>query len=200
MKKKISELIQAVSDGLLPSEMAKAAGLAVTRLHAWNKRDLLPADFNATGRGMRRRYSWREVVTLAAIRTLADAGIQIEDAVVLGQRFGLSFALWDLLVGQRTLKEAVISFEDKAFREGHGSFVLILRRPKGWKPDDDGAYVSPNYVAVTSSDTDTLKALANWIRDLEVQALVLIDVVAVLIELYDHLSDIVEAREQKSSS
>ena len=68
-----------LEEGYSAKRAAEIAGIAYRQLDYWTRTDLVkPALGAATGSGSRRRYDYRNLLELRAVKTLLDAGIRLE--------------------------------------------------------------------------------------------------------------------------
>ena len=68
-----------LEEGYSAKRAAEIAGIAYRQLDYWARTDLVrPSLARATGSGSRRRYSYRDLLELAAVKSLLDAGIRLE--------------------------------------------------------------------------------------------------------------------------
>jgi DNA-binding transcriptional MerR regulator len=68
-----------LEDGYSAKRAAEIAGIAYRQLDYWARTDLVrPSLARATGSGSRRRYSYRDLLELRAVKSLLDAGIRLE--------------------------------------------------------------------------------------------------------------------------
>jgi DNA-binding transcriptional MerR regulator len=66
-------------DGYNSKRAAEIVGITYRQLDYWTRTDLVkPALGAATGSGSRRRYDYRNLLELRAVKTLLDAGIRLE--------------------------------------------------------------------------------------------------------------------------
>lgn len=66
-------------EGYSSKRTAEIVGVTYRQLDYWTRTDLIkPALVVATGSGSRRRYDYRNLLELKAIKTLLDAGIRLE--------------------------------------------------------------------------------------------------------------------------
>ncbi|MBS1264209.1 MAG: putative HTH-type transcriptional regulator [Acidimicrobiaceae bacterium] len=66
-------------DGYNSKRTAEIVGITYRQLDYWTRTDLVrPALDVATGSGSRRRYDYRNLLELRAVKTLLDAGIRLE--------------------------------------------------------------------------------------------------------------------------
>ena len=66
-------------DGYNSKRTAEIVGITYRQLDYWTRTDLVkPALGAATGSGSRRRYDYRNLLELAAVKSLLDAGIRLE--------------------------------------------------------------------------------------------------------------------------
>ena len=68
-----------LEEGYSAKRAAEIAGIAYRQLDYWARTDLVrPSLARATGSGSRRRYSYRDLLELRAVKSLLDAGIRLE--------------------------------------------------------------------------------------------------------------------------
>ncbi len=73
--------------GMTTTEVLASTKLTSDRLVSWARRNLLPIIYERPGRGKERLIPLADVKLLAMIRAVADAGVPIEQAVSLAQKF-----------------------------------------------------------------------------------------------------------------
>ncbi|MGE4566608.1 MAG: MerR family transcriptional regulator [Acidimicrobiales bacterium] len=67
------------SEGYTGKKTAEIVGITYRQLDYWARTDLIrPSLTDASGSGSRRRYSYRDLLELKAVKTLLDAGIRLE--------------------------------------------------------------------------------------------------------------------------
>ncbi|MDE0927196.1 MAG: MerR family transcriptional regulator [Acidimicrobiales bacterium] len=67
------------SEGYTGKKTAEIVGITYRQLDYWARTDLIrPSLADASGSGSRRRYSYRDLLELKAVKTLLDAGIRLE--------------------------------------------------------------------------------------------------------------------------
>jgi DNA-binding transcriptional MerR regulator len=67
------------SEGYTGKKTAEIVGITYRQLDYWARTDLIrPSLTDASGSGSRRRYSYRDLLELKAVKTLMDAGIRLE--------------------------------------------------------------------------------------------------------------------------
>ena len=70
---------EASDQGYTGKRAAEIAGITYRQLDYWARTDLVrPSLARATGSGSRRRYSYRDLLELRAVKSLLDAGIRLE--------------------------------------------------------------------------------------------------------------------------
>ena len=70
---------EASDQGYPGKRAAEIAGITYRQLDYWARTDLVrPSLARATGSGSRRRYSYRDLLELRAVKSLLDAGIRLE--------------------------------------------------------------------------------------------------------------------------
>jgi DNA-binding transcriptional MerR regulator len=68
-----------VDEGFSGTQAAKVVGITYRQLDYWARTDLIrPSLTDAAGSGSRRRYSYKDLLELRVIKTLLDAGINLE--------------------------------------------------------------------------------------------------------------------------
>ena len=68
-----------MADGFSGNRTAEIVGITYRQLDYWARTDLVrPSLADAKGSGSRRRYSYRDLLELKAIKRLLDAGIKLE--------------------------------------------------------------------------------------------------------------------------
>lgn len=69
----------APTDGYGGRRAAEIVGITYRQLDYWSRTDLItPSLAAATGSGSRRRYSYRDLLEMRAVKSLLDAGIRLE--------------------------------------------------------------------------------------------------------------------------
>ena len=70
---------EASDQGYPGKRAAEITGITYRQLDYWDRTDLVrPSLARATGSGSRRRYSYRDLLELRAVKSLLDAGIRLE--------------------------------------------------------------------------------------------------------------------------
>ena len=70
---------EASDQGYPGKRAAEITGITYRQLDYWDRTDLVrPSQARATGSGSRRRYSYRDLLELRAVKSLLDAGIRLE--------------------------------------------------------------------------------------------------------------------------
>ena len=68
-------------DGFRGPQVCKIVGITYRQLDYWARTDLIrPSIADARGSGTQRRYSYRDLVELKVIKSLLDAGLELQRA------------------------------------------------------------------------------------------------------------------------
>ena len=105
---------------------AEIVGITYRQLDYWARTDLVrPTVADAHGSGSRRRYSYRDLLELKAIKSLLDAGIKLESV-----REVFSY-LRDNLGEDVTTVNLVISGSNSVLVHTDGEIIDLLRKGQG---------------------------------------------------------------------
>ena len=105
---------------------AEIAGITYRQLDYWARTDLVrPSLVRATGSGSRRRYSYRDLLELRAVKSLLDAGIRLE---LVREVFTY---LTQHLDEDVTRVNLVISGSSVMVRTGEDEIVDLIRHGQG---------------------------------------------------------------------
>ena len=133
------------TEGYSARSSAEIVGITYRQLDYWARTDLVrPSLADAEGSGSRRRYSYRDLLELKAIKTLLDAGIRLE-------RVRKVFAFLRDALGEEVVQTTlVISGDSVLIRQGkdeiwdavlEGQGVLNILPLAGVKEDLDATIV-----------------------------------------------------------
>ena len=115
-----------VPEGYSGKRAAEIAGITYRQLDYWARTGLVgPSLAQATGSGSRRRYSYRDLLELRAVKSLLDAGIRLE----------LVRGVFEYLTGHLdedvTRVNLVISGSSVMVRTGEEEIVDLIRHGQG---------------------------------------------------------------------
>lgn len=113
-------------NGYSGSDAARIAGISYRQLDYWARTDLIrPSLADAKGSGTRRRYSYRDLLELRAIKSLLDAGIKLETV-----REAFTY-LRNELKGDITTVNLVISGNKSVVVRDGDELVDLVKRGQG---------------------------------------------------------------------
>ena len=114
------------TEGYSAKRSAQIVGITYRQLDYWARTELVrPSLADAEGSGTRRRYSYRDLLELKAIKTLLDAGIRLER---VRRVFEFLHQTLDEDVAQVNL---VISGDAVLVRHGEEEIIDLLRKGQG---------------------------------------------------------------------
>ena len=114
------------TEGYSARSSAEIVGITYRQLDYWARTNLVrPSLADAEGSGSRRRYSYRDLLELKAIKTLLDAGIRLER---VRRVFEFLHETLDEDVGEGNL---VISGDSVLVRRGEDEVIDLLRKGQG---------------------------------------------------------------------
>src|SRR3954467_1961804 len=113
-------------EGVSGTRTAQVVGISYRQLDYWARTDLVrPSLADATGSGSRRKYSYRDLLELKVIKTLLDAGIQLESVPAafsyLRENLGEEVASAQLVIAGNS---AVVVHDD-------AQLIEVLKRNRG---------------------------------------------------------------------
>lgn len=145
--------------GYSGNRAAEIVGITYRQLDYWARTDLVrPTLVDAAGSGTRRRYSYRDLLELRAVKSLLDAGIRLETVrevfTYLRDNLGEDVTTANLVIqGSRTVlirkDEELIDLVKK------GQGVLNILPMAGVKDELDARIVQLHPVAAGSEDAAT---------------------------------------------
>ena len=114
------------TEGYSARSSAEIVGITYRQLDYWARTNLVrPSLTDAEGSGSRRRYSYRDLLELKAIKTLLDAGIRLERV-----RRVFEF-LYETLDEDVVEVNLVISGDSVLVRRGEDEVIDLLRKGQG---------------------------------------------------------------------
>jgi DNA-binding transcriptional MerR regulator len=114
------------TEGYSAKRSAQIVGITYRQLDYWARTELVrPSLADAAGSGTRRRYAYRDLLELKAIKTLLDAGIRLER---VRKVFEFLHQTLDEDVAQVNL---VISGDAVLVRHGEEEIIDLLRKGQG---------------------------------------------------------------------
>ncbi len=113
-------------EGYSGQRTAEIVGITYRQLDYWARTNLVrPSLADAKGSGSRRRYSYRDLLELKAIKRLLDAGIKLE---VVREVFGY---LRDELGSDITQANLVISGNKSVLIQSDGELIDLVKQGQG---------------------------------------------------------------------
>src|SRR6476620_291550 len=113
-------------EGYSGQKTAEIVGITYRQLDYWARTDLVrPSLADATGSGSRRRYSYRDLLELKAIKRLLDAGIKLE---VVREVFGY---MRDNLGADITQANLVIQGNKSVLIQTDGELIDLVKKGQG---------------------------------------------------------------------
>jgi DNA-binding transcriptional MerR regulator len=153
-EKKSEQLTLRPDDGYSGPEVCRVVGITYRQLDYWARTNLVrPSLADAKGSGSRRRYSYRDLLELKAIKRLLDAGIKLE---VVRDVFTY---LRDNLGEDITTANLVIQGNKTVLIQSDGELIDLVKRgqgvlnilPLGTVKDEVDAAIIDLYPAGTAS-------------------------------------------------
>ena len=114
------------TEGYSARSSAEIVGITYRQLDYWARTNLVrPSLADAEGSGSRRRYSYRDLLELKAIKTLLDAGIRLE-------RVRRVFEFLHETLDEDVVEDnLVISGDSVLVRRGEDEVIDLLRKGQG---------------------------------------------------------------------
>lgn len=114
------------ADGFSGARTAEIVGITYRQLDYWARTDLVrPSLEDAKGSGSRRRYTYRDLLELKAIKSLLDAGIKLETVRDVFQY------LRDHMDGDVTTANLVIQGSNSVVIQSDGELIDLVKRGQG---------------------------------------------------------------------
>lgn len=126
MSTHVSGLPVELDEGFSGKKAAEIAGITYRQLDYWARTDLVkPSLASAQGSGSRRRYSYRDLLELRAVKSLLEAGIRLE---LVREVFAY---LTEHLDEEVTQVNLVIQGSSVMVRAGEEEIIDLLRNGQG---------------------------------------------------------------------
>ncbi len=199
---------QFLNAGLSPSEALTVAEVTPDTLATWYKRGLLPKEEfpeTAPGHGKRRRYTVRQVITLAVARVLIDAGCPVEASMYFasfesGTSSSLPSAGWFSTLPYSIFSRVYQGLDQpleevaKGLNESEVPLALVWRVPEGWT--FPFAIKAHGFALAANVEFDGIRTiLRNRVRP--ISAAVILDKVLIAARILSRLQAIRDARTEK---